>query len=105
LSNKDIQQSLQDKSNQFDFGALGKVGLWVALNKSSLLKFDIGYKHGLGYLSGDKYGFGTPLKYKDNFVISKDYKFYETLLQSTNQGLRNVYVGLSFVSTICGKSK
>jgi hypothetical protein len=90
LSDKDISQKLKDKSNQFDYGAFGKVGLWFALKKNNLLKFDIGYKH----------GFCTPLKYNENFVISENYNSYQTLLQSTNKGLQNIYIGLSFVWAI-----
>jgi hypothetical protein len=79
-------------SPRFDYGILGGLGLWFALNSSALLKLDVSYKH----------SFNSPLKYKENYVISKDKdkESYETLLQSTNQGLRNVYVGLSFVKTI-----
>ncbi|GHU79740.1 hypothetical protein FACS1894145_4530 [Bacteroidia bacterium] len=80
-------------SSRFDYGILGGVGLWFALNNSNLLKFEVSYKH----------SFNSPLVYKEIYVISKDKESYETLLQSTNQGLRNIYVGLSWITTIKSK--
>jgi len=95
LSDKEISQSLSQKINRFDYGLLGSLGLWYAFNKNNLLKINFAYKH----------GFESPLKYKENFVPSENYGSYESLLQGTNQGIRNIYVGLAFVKTINAKNK
>ena len=84
---------------RFNGGILGGVGLWFALNNSSLLKINASYKH----------SFRSPLEYEEDFVIAKynreskrqpNEKLYQSLLQSTNQGLRNIYLGISWVRTI-----
>jgi hypothetical protein len=90
LSDREIFQSLTSQINPFDYGAFGSVGLWFAVNKSNLLKFNVMYKH----------GFQPPLKYRNDFVLSENYNHYKSLLQGVNRGLRNVFVGFSWVSTI-----
>lgn len=95
LTNKDISVPLNNQFNKIDYGAFGSIGLWYALNKTQLLQFNISYKH----------GFTTLMKYKENYIISKDFNTYETLLQSTKQGSQNIYFGVSFISLINSKRR
>ncbi|MDE7090929.1 MAG: hypothetical protein K2O53_04320, partial [Bacteroidales bacterium] len=74
----------------YDYGAFGNVGCWLALDKSNMLKFHVGYKH----------GFNTPLKYKDDAIISENKQSYQSLLPSTKQGLRDLFLGVSYVRAI-----
>lgn len=83
------------KDLRYNLGAFGKIGLCIALNKSNLMKFDIVYKQ----------SFISPLKYNNNYVLSEDNKSYNTLLQSTKQGMQNLYFGLSWLKTINAKIK
>jgi len=78
---------------RFNGGVFGGIGLWYALNSNSLLKFSISYKH----------GFNSPLKYTANSEIFINKDSYQSLLHSTDQGLRNISIGISWVKTIGGK--
>ena len=78
------------KDLRYDYGVSGNVGCWLALDKSNMLKFSIGYKH----------GFNTPLKYEGDRVISENRQSYQSLLPSTKQGLRNLFLGISYVWAI-----
>lgn len=78
------------KDMRCDYGVFGNVGCWLALDKSNMLKFYVGYKH----------GFNTPLKYKNNVVISENGQSYQSLLPSTKQGVRNLFLGVSYVRAI-----
>ena len=79
----------------FDVGIFGGVGLWFAMNESNLLKFNISYKH----------SFKPPLGYEENYIIScdKNKASYKSLLRSTEQGMQNIGIGISWVRTIGGK--
>ena len=90
LSNKDITQDLQQKLNKLDYGNFGSIGLLFAINKSNLLKINVGYKQ----------GFTSPLKYKENFIISERNDNYESLLQNVNKGIHNIFIGLSWTKTL-----
>jgi|GEM_PF-4022485 len=79
-------------TKSLDGGIFGGIGLWYALNKSNLIKINVTYKH----------GFNSPSEYKENYVISEDKDSYQSLLQSTNQGMRNIYFGISWIKTIGG---
>jgi hypothetical protein len=81
------------KDLQYNYGVFSKIGLWLALNETNLLKFNIAYKH----------CFKAPLKYKENFVLSENRNRYESLLQGVNQNIRNIFVELSWISTINSK--
>ncbi|MDR0604642.1 MAG: hypothetical protein LBG80_10105 [Bacteroidales bacterium] len=85
ISDKNKLSSVKDL--KYDYGAFGSIGLWLALNDNHLLKLDISYKH----------SFNVPLTYKEDYVISENYYTYESLLQSTKQGLQNIYIGISFI--------
>ena len=67
----------------FDFGILGGVGLWYALNNNNLLKFNVLYKHNLN------------LPWRDEGKTVKP----------ENQRMRNIGFGISWVRTIEGKRK
>lgn len=95
LNNKNIKQILISKINNFDYGAFGAFGVWYARDKNNLFKFNMLYKH----------GFQPLLKYRDTFILSENFTTYETLLQNSNQGLRNFYFGISYISTIKRKIK
>ena len=86
---------------RFNGGIFGGIGLWYALDKSNLLKFNVSYK----------LCFNPPLKHNEDYVIAKsntetqqlspkDYEPYQSLLHSTDQGLRNIGIGISWVKTI-----
>jgi len=83
----------QKLNSYFNGGWFGSVGLWYALNNSNLLKLDVSYK----------YSFLPPSEYKSKYVISEKKDSYNSLIYSTNQGLRNVYFGVSWAKTIGGK--
>lgn len=78
------------KDLRYDYGVSGNVGCWLALDRRNMLKICIGYKH----------GFNTPLTYKNNVVISENKQSYQSLLPSTKQGLRNLFLGISYVRAI-----
>lgn len=74
----------------FAYGFWGGVGLWLALNNNNLLKFNFSYKHSIN----------PPLEYEENLLISVNEELYPSFLQSTEQGLRNIGFGVSWVRTI-----
>jgi len=63
-------------NSRWNYGIFGDVGLWYAWNKTSLLKFDVSYKHSIKSPS---------------------------LPDSTKQGMRNIGFGISWVKTIGAK--
>ncbi|MDR0507081.1 MAG: hypothetical protein LBH32_09755 [Dysgonamonadaceae bacterium] len=83
----------EDLDFNFNGGLILGAGLWYALNNSNLLKVE----------ALCKIGFSSPLKYNKNYVISENKDSYNSLLYSTNQGLRNIYLGFSWVKTINSK--
>jgi len=92
LDNDNCERSLLIPS--FDCGIFGSVGLWYALNGNNLLKFNVSYKH-------SNY---SHLDYKGDSVIPSGNN-KKSFLHETNQGLRNIYFGISWVRPIKGKSK
>jgi len=79
-------------ASRFDFGILGDVGLWVTLDKSNLLKFDVSYK----------FGFNSSLNYTENYNFSQNNNL--SFPQNAKQALRSIGFGISWVKTI-GKNE
>lgn len=90
LNNKNVNQDIVSKINDYDYGAFASIGMLFARDKNNLFKFNIIYKYGMQPL----------LLYRDNFIVSENHTTYETLLQNSNQGIRNIYLGLSYIHTI-----
>ena len=82
----------QKLNSRLSGGIFGGIGLWFSMNDSNLLKFNVSYKH----------SFSSPLEFKENYVISQDKDSYQSLLYSTNQGMKNIRIGISWVKTIGG---
>lgn len=76
--------------HRLNFDLFCELGFWIEINTENLFKLDLGYRHGLY----------TTMKYNENFIITSDSNSYESLFQSSNQGLRDVYFGLSFIKLI-----
>lgn len=90
LSDKEMGKMSKSLLNKWDFGIFGTIGVWYALDKCDLLKFSIGYKH----------GFMIPFKQDDSFILSKDHYSYSSPVQIMNNGVRNIYIQLSFARAI-----
>lgn len=95
FSQSSIQKLITVKNLRCDYGLWGSIGCCIALDKSNLLKVNIGYKH----------GFNTPIRYKESFVISENKDTYQSLLQSSHQGKRDLFLGISYMRTIAPKIK
>ena len=93
LDNEHISQNIKLKINAVDYGVFGSIGVWYAINADNILKIGIGYKH----------GFTSPFKYKNDFILSKNYHTYESAVQTINQGLRNMFLGISWQRVIPAK--
>lgn len=93
LDNEHILQNIKDKINALDYGVFGSIGIWYAINPDNILKIGIGYKH----------GFTSPFEYKNDFILSENYHTYESAVQTINQGLRNMFLGISWQRVIPAK--
>lgn len=94
LDIRNIRNDYTNNSLHYDYGLLGGTGLWISMNDINFLKFDISYK----------YGFKPLLDYKENYIISENFKSFQSILYSTKEGLRNIYFGVSWIVTINTKS-
>lgn len=93
LDNERITQDIKDKINALDYGVFGSIGIWYAFDPHNILKIGIGYKH----------GFTSPFKYKTDFILSENYFSYESTVQAINQGLRNLFLSVSWHRVIPSK--
>ncbi len=94
LNNNNIKYSVNDKLSFLDYGVQGAIGVLASIDKNNLLKFNAGYR----------YDFQPILKFKENMIISTDYKNFESTFQTNKNGFQNIYIGLSWV-TIIGQKK
>ena len=90
-------------ANRFAGGIFGSAGLWLAINRSNLLKFNISYKYSsnLSLKSIKNYDnliktYTTPEEYT---TLKKDMDLYH-LLNGAKQGMQNMGIGISWVKTI-----
>jgi len=83
----------QELPLRLDYGFFGGTGLWFAMNNNNLLKFGILYKQ----------SFNPPLEHKEDYKIFENSHSCKSLLHSRKHGLRNVSVGISWITTIRGK--
>lgn len=78
---------------RYDYGVFSQIGFYMSLKDKYLIGLDVMYRH----------SFVTPLEYKENLTISENYETYNSLLYCTNQGVRNVYMSLTFFAIITKK--
>ena len=95
-------------NSRFTGGIFGGVGLWYALNESSLLKFSISYKHAFNSTLEEYKAHYMTLENKQNkiekYEILKKEDLHQSLLHSTERGMQNIAIGISWVKTI-GENK
>ena len=84
------QKLLGVKDSHFDFGLTAQIGFHLSITPKYLIGLDLIYKH----------GFNAPLEYQEVIAISEKRNMYNSLLHCTNQGIRNIYLGLSFATII-----
>lgn len=90
LNNKNISQNIKNKLNRFDYGAYGSIGVWYAFNSQHLIKINVGYMH----------GFTTPFRSVENHLLSSDFHSYESAVHSMVNGTQNLYLNISYITTI-----
>ena len=71
----------------FDLGVSLGIGLWYQLNEQSFLRFDISARK----------GFMSQTDYLSNYVLTPDATHYTPVLRSSDNGLLDTFVGLSFI--------
>lgn len=90
LNHNDIAYIPNSLINKFNIGILAGVGLMFQIEETSMLKFDLSFRN----------GFLSIAKYKEGFVLSEDYKNFESLLQASKSGAHNLYFSLSYIRAI-----
>lgn len=72
---------------KFDVGATLGIGLWYELNPQAFLRLDISARK----------GFVSETEYLDDYVLSYSANDYTPVLRSSDNGLFDTYIGLSFI--------
>lgn len=90
LNNKNISQNIRNKLNLFDYGVFGAIGVWYAFNSNHLIKANIGYTH----------GFTSPFKSVENHILSSDLHTYQSAVHTIENGIRNIYLNVSYIKTL-----
>lgn len=87
LTQNDIHYIPNSLINKFNLGVLVGVGVLYQIHENSLIKFSLSYRN----------EFLSVAKYKEGFVLSKDFSSFESLIQASKLGAHNLYFSLSFV--------
>lgn len=95
LTQNDIHCIPNSLINKFNLGVLVGVGVLYQIHENSLIKFSLSYRN----------EFLSVAKYKEGFVLSKDFSSFESLIQASKLGAHNLYFSLSFVRAFDHNSK
>lgn len=90
LTQNDIHYIPNSLINKFNLGVLVGVGVLYQIHENSLIKFSLSYRN----------EFLSVAKYKEGFVLSKDFSSFESLIQASKLGAHNLYFSLSFVRAL-----
>lgn len=80
----------QGKLQRFDFGVEGGLGIWCNFKTGSLFKFDVKLRKGIMPV----------VNYTEYDNLTTKYDHYESMLQTSNDGQLNLYLGISFVKLL-----
>ena len=94
LDNHNLPIVYKERIKRLDFGFSLGAGIWYKLNDQSFLKFDAMLRK----------GFAPTMSYNGKpYVITEDKDTYTPIIYSSNKGICNLYLGVSYIMLLSGK--